>query len=43
MQLCAYKGYSFGEINDEPVIYHPYCEEPIYIKSLGNQYHIENK
>lgn len=35
------KGYSFGEINDEPVIYHPYCEEPIYIKSLGNQYHRE--
>ncbi|WP_370805236.1 hypothetical protein [Faecalibacillus intestinalis] len=25
----------------EPVIYHPYCEEPIYIKSLGNQYHRE--
>ncbi len=35
------KGYSFGEINDESVIYHPYCEEPIYIKSLGNQYHRE--
>ena len=35
------KGYSFGEINSEPVIYHPYCEEPIYIKSLGNQYHRE--
>ena len=35
------KGYSFGEINDESVIYHPYCEEPIYIRSLGNQYHRE--
>ena len=35
------KGYKFDEINGESVIYHPYCEEPIYIKSLGNQYHKE--
>lgn len=35
------KGYSFGEINNESVIYHPYCEEPIYIKSLCRQYHRE--
>ncbi|RGG77459.1 hypothetical protein DWW76_12310 [Coprobacillus sp. AF17-11AC] len=35
------KGYKFDEINGESVIYHPYCEELIYIKSLGNQYHKE--
>ena len=35
------KGYKFDEINGESVIYHPYFEEPIYIKSLGNQYHKE--
>ena len=35
------KGYKFDEINGESVIYHHYCEEPIYIKSLGNQYHKE--
>lgn len=35
------KGYKFDEINGESVIYHPYCEEQIYIKSLGNQYHKE--
>ena len=35
------KGYEFDRIDEEDVIYHPYCNEPIYLKSLGEMYHLD--
>lgn len=35
------KGYEFDRIDEEDVIYHPYCNEPIYLKSLGEKYHFD--
>lgn len=35
------KGYEFDRIDEEDVIYHPYCNEPIYLKSLGEKYHLD--
>lgn len=35
------KGYEFDRVDGENVIYHPYCNEPIYLKSLGERYHLD--
>lgn len=35
------KGYEFDKIDGEDVVYHPYCNEPIYLKSLGERYHLD--
>lgn len=35
------KGYEFERIDGEDVVYHPYCNEPIYLKSLGERYHLD--
>lgn len=35
------KGYEFEKIDGEDVVYHPYCNEPIYLKSLGEKYHFD--
>lgn len=35
------KGYEFDKIDREDVVYHPYCNEPIYLKSLGEKYHLD--
>ena len=35
------KGYEFDRIDEIDVIYHPYCNEPIYLKSLGERYHLD--
>lgn len=36
------KGYVLDKIEDEYVIFHPFCSEPIYLKSLGEKYHVDN-
>ena len=35
------KGYEIDRIDEEDVIFHPYCNEPIYLKSLGERYHLD--
>src|SRR5699024_10716629 len=35
------KGYEFDRIDEEDVVFHPYCNEPIYLKSLGERYHLD--
>ena len=32
---------SSNRIDREDVVYHPYCNEPIYLKSLGEKYHLD--
>ena len=34
-------GYEFDRIGGEDVVYHPYCNEPIYLKSLGEKYRLD--
>lgn len=36
------KGYALERIGEEYAIYHPYYSEPIFLKTLGEQYHYEN-
>lgn len=36
------KGYTLERIGEEYAIYHPYYSEPIFLKTLGEQYHYEN-
>lgn len=35
------KGYEFDKIDGEDVVFHPYSNEPIYLKSLGEKYHLD--
>ena len=36
------KGYALERIGEEYAIYHSYYSEPIFLKTLGEQYHYEN-
>lgn len=36
------KGYALERIGEEYVIFHPYYSEPIFLKTLGEQYHYES-